>query len=195
MKKNKIFADVLSAKRRLQNAAAIEVGSNSRLQHSLLNARNLGELINLLNRDVAECLVDEIQGSIEQVTETRWQDCCEVKWTGKGAVREFHGHVSRIEMEESAIFMQQHPNFSSSSYAIHDFRKCTSLRVSDTDAFIMATRDAYVIKNKPNFRSAFVGNMLELKHIFNILKTVTNYTMPLALFENMENAKLFASSS
>jgi len=186
---------ISSPKRPLQNSSAIQEAPTARLQKSLLKACNLSDLIDLINLDMANVLAEEIEYSIEDFSETRWQDCVSVKWNGKGAIREFHGHVSTAEMEQSAIFVQQHPKFSSSCYVIHDFRKCTSLQVSDTDAFIMAVQAANVIKTKPTFRSAFVGNLPELKRMVDIFKTVTNCKMPFAQFRYMSSARLFALST
>ena len=195
MKISEKLVEVSSAEPKLQLSAGLYEDANARLQQSLLNSCSLRELICLINLDMANVLAEEIEYSIEDFSETRWQDCVSVKWNGKGAIREFHGHVSTAEMEQSAIFVQQHPKFSSSCYVIHDFRKCTSLQVSDTDAFIMAVQAANVIKTKPTFLSAFVGNLPELKRMVDIFKTVTNCKMPFAQFRYMSSARLFALST
>ncbi len=154
MKICKKLVDISSAGRKLRLSAEIYEDANARLQKSLLSACNLRELIGLINLDMANVLAEEIEDSIEDVSETKSQDYVSVKWNGKGAIREFHGYVSNVEMEQSAISVQQHPKFSSSCYFIHDSRKCRSFQVSDPDAFIMAVGSAKVIKTKPTFRSA-----------------------------------------
>jgi hypothetical protein len=194
MKKAKGSVGISGADRRLQVSAAMDAYANARLQQSLLNARNLRDFVDLINLDMSELITDEIEDSKEDVAESKWQDCVSVKWNGKGVIREFNGHVTNAELEQSAIFVQQHPKFSSSCYVIHDFRKCTSLQVSDTDAFIMASRAAYALKTKPSFRSAFVGNLPALKQLVDTFKKVTNYKMPFERFTDMQSARLFSVS-
>ena len=191
----KKIVDISSAERRFQRSVGTHANANARLQQTLKNARNLSDFIDLINHEMSEVLANEIDGPIENVADTRWQDKITVKWNGKGVIREFHGDVTTEDLEQSAIHIQQHPKFSSSRYVIHDFRKCTSLQVSDADAFIMATRAANAIKTKPSFRSAFVGHLPELKHLVDTFKKVTNYKMPFAHFVDIKSARLFAISS
>jgi hypothetical protein len=194
MKVKKII-DISSAERRFQRSVATYANADARIEQTLQNARNLSDFVNLINLEMSEVLANEIDGPIEDVADIRWQDKVTLKWNGKGVIREFHGDVTTENLEQSAIYIQQHPKFSSSCYVIHDFRKCTSLQVSDADAFIMATRAANAIKTKPSFRSAFVGHLPELEHLVDTFKKVTNYKMPFASFEDIKSARLFAVSS
>ena len=114
-------------------------------------------------------------------------------WEPSGVVRKFSGRVIDVDLERSAIAIQADPGFDRLRYVIHDFLDCTELAVSPNTIEEVLARASVATSRHPEFRSAFVGNLPELRNMVGDFERMAMFPHPFRLFGTLEEARAFVA--